>query len=118
MAIAQAVHFLLGVLLLQLLLCTVAVLIRSVDSDEELVEIMPFWSPVRPGVPGESKCSSLQAFGYHKTTYYFASVVFSLAMTGLGVVIYYAAKLCAKCCARKEVASDADNSSSSSDSTE
>jgi hypothetical protein len=104
--------------MLQLLLCTVAVLIRSVDSDEELVEIMPFWSPVRPGVPGESKCSSLQAFGYHKTTYYFASVVFSLAMTGLGVVIYYAAKLCAKCCARKEVASDADNSSSSSDSTE
>ena len=108
MAIAQAVHFLLGVLLLQLLLCTVAVLIRRdksdgevgraqsgagcdwlwrcctgitrdaplpyifeclwlsehirttnpaetfgllrlVDSDEELVDIMPFWSPVLPG---------------------------------------------------------------------
>ena len=107
MAIAQAVHFLLGVLLSQLLLCIVAVLIRRdksdgevgrgpkwcwlwlavemlhwhypgpppalhiwmslvirtyknhpaetfgllrlVDSDEELVDIMPFWSPVLPG---------------------------------------------------------------------
>lgn len=93
-----AVHFLLGVLLLQLLLCTVAVLIRLVDSDEELVDIMPFWSPV---LPGESKRSFLQAFRYHKTTYYFASVVFCLAMTGLGVIIYYTAKLCAKCCARR-----------------
>lgn len=93
-----AVHFLLGVLLLQLFLCTVAVLIRLVDSDEELVDIMPFWSPV---LPDESKRSFLQAFRYHKTTYYFASVVFCLAMTGLGVIIYYTAKLCAKCCARR-----------------
>lgn len=93
-----AVHFLLGVLLSQLLLCIVAVLIRLVDSDEELVDIMPFWSPV---LPGESKRSFFQAFRYHKTTYYFASVVFCLAMTGLGVIIYYTAKLCAKCCARR-----------------
>eukprot|EP00435_Cladocopium_sp_Y103_P069299 s436_g33.t1 len=107
-----AAHFLLGVLVLQLLLCTVAVLIRLVDSDEELVDIMPFWSLV---VPGESKCSFVQAFRYHKTTYYFASVVFCLAMTGLGVIIYYTAKLCAKCCARG-VESDAEDSSSSSDS--
>ena len=173
MAIAQAVHFLLGVLLLQLLLCTVAVLIRRdksdgevgrgpkwcwlwlavemlhwqypgpplpyifeclwlsehinhkpsrdrllrlVDSDEELVDIMPFWSPVLPGearpwevselirtrhwpqttqlsilvTRRQSKRSFLQAFRYHKTTYYFAT---QLDLEGPGLDLVWSQRI-------------------------
>lgn len=91
-------NFFLGVLLLQLLLCTVAILIRLVDRDETLVDVIPFFSPK---LPGEENGSVMQAFRYHKSTYYFASVLFCLAMTGLSVIIYYTVKLCASCCKRR-----------------
>ena len=62
-------HFFLGLLLTQMLLCTVALFIRAMDPEEQLVDLMPLLSPV---LPGEEKQSFLSTFRYHKATYYVA----------------------------------------------
>ncbi|CAK9033038.1 unnamed protein product [Durusdinium trenchii] len=70
--------FVLGALLIQLLLILVAIVIRALDPEEGLVDMMPFFQPKLPDERG-----FWMAFRYHKSTYYFASVIFCLAVTGL-----------------------------------
>lgn len=89
-------HFFLGLLLTQLLLCSVALFIRALDPEEALVDLLPLWSPI---LPGEAKQSFLSTFRYHKATYYVAawhvkvkevrdteaSLIICLAIVGLSV---------------------------------
>lgn len=81
--------FVLGALLIQLLLILVAIVIRALDPEEGLVDMMPFFQPKLPDERG-----FWMAFRYHKSTYYFASVIFCLAVTGLSVLVFTLIRCC------------------------
>ncbi|CAE7361590.1 car [Symbiodinium sp. KB8] len=77
-------QFFLGAVLVQVLLCLVAFLIRLCDPSSELVRLMPFFTPL---LPDEDARSYLDTFRFHKSTYYFASLVLSLATVGVVTVL-------------------------------
>eukprot|EP00439_Symbiodinium_sp_Y106_P078175 s275_g16.t6 len=84
-------QFFLGAILVQVLLCLVAFLIRLCDPSSELVRLMPFFTPL---LPDEDTRSYLDTFRFHKSTYYFASLVLSLATVGVVVSIMACCNLC------------------------
>jgi len=79
-------NFVLGALVLQALLCTLAALIYLIDQKHFLVRLMPFKSIDSEDDHGRY----LNALWHHKTTYYVSAIVVSLALLGL--------TLCATCC--------------------
>ncbi|CAJ1421687.1 unnamed protein product [Effrenium voratum] len=89
-------HFFLAAVCIQLFLCLFAVLLRACDPSERLVALLPFSSPI---AAQEGKASFLDAFRYHKATYYFASCVLSAAMLGLGILVLWLVS-CLSCCRR------------------
>lgn len=72
-------NFLLGFLMIQLWLCVLALLIRSVDSRQELVKIFSFndYGQV------DYQATFLDSLRYHKTTYYLSAVLLSFFLLGV-----------------------------------